>query len=168
MQGIIKGAGVLLLFCMCALFGWLRGEREARRAGRLDQMARFLGAVQSNLRYRCDTTEAVLREAAQVSGLPFSVAGQPDRPLPERVQAALFSLWEKGEVRLLEEEKQRFTAALAALGACGAEEETATLVQAQAYLRQREAAARCQAVTERRVYRALGLSGGACAVLLIW
>lgn len=161
-----KGAGALLLFFTGTLAGCMRGQRAQRRALLLEEMVRFLHAVQANLRYRRDRTQDLLMELCAQTKLPFVLTASP-QPFPQRLDAALTAFELSAADCLTPAELGRFRAALVRLGATGAAEEDEQLAYAAALLGETAQAARAQAKTEQKLYRALGMAGGAAAALLV-
>lgn len=166
---LCKALGALLLLMTGALLGYRKGERFMLRATLLEDMTEFLHYLQSNLRYRRDTTANMLREAARncpCKKLRFSLTETDTAHLPEALQQALAAFWEETRPYLLPQELEIFNRALLNLGEGSADEETQKLGYALATLTQAAEAAREDAQKQQKLYRAVGVSGGAAAALL--
>ncbi|MEG0769203.1 MAG: stage III sporulation protein AB [Ruthenibacterium sp.] len=169
MHLIVKMSGALLLFVTGVLLGCKKGEQAVVRAQLLADMVLFLRTVQNNIRYRRDTTAEILYDTIAHCHMRqlIVVLDKVDAPqLPQALQAALGKIAQETNTMILPQEMQQFARALLNLGKGGAEEETQRLSFPIATLENAAEEAEKQAKIQRRLYRTMGISGGAAAALL--
>lgn len=169
MHLLCKLIGAALLLTTGAVLGWRKGDQFVIRATLLYDMVIFLRAVQNNIRYRRDTKANILMAAAEecrMQRLRFTLHCAAPQELPQALQEALERVRLETSAYILTQELQQFARALLTLGDTGAQEETQKLSFTITTLQNAADEADRQAKTQRKLYRTIGLSGGAAAALL--
>lgn len=98
--------------------------------------------------------------------LRFTLHCAAPQELPQALQEALERVRLETSAYILTQELQQFARALLTLGDTGAQEETQKLSFTITTLQNAADEADRQAKTQRKLYRTIGLSGGAAAALL--
>lgn len=169
MQLLCKILGAALLLATGAVLGWRKGDQYMIRAALLTDMVLFLRTVQNNIRYRRDTTASILTDAAahcRTQHLCFALHCNAAQQLPQALQTALAQVQSDTSAYVLPQEMQQFARALLTLGDGSAQEETQKLSFTIATLQNAADEAEKQAKVQRKLYRTMGMSGGAAAALL--
>ena len=169
MHVIVKLVGALLILCTGTMLGCRKGEQYVIRMQLLQDMVVFLRYIQNNVRYRRDPTSVILQEAAKhckLQRLHLALAIVDAPQLPSALQSALETLSKDIAGYVEPQELQQFARALLNLGEAGVEEETQKMDFTINTLQNAAQDAEKQAASQRKMYRAIGLSGGAAAALL--
>lgn len=165
-----KLLGACCVFTAGAALGLRKARTYTRRSEMLREMTDFIRYLETNLRYRRDETCHLLvqaQTACRCSALPFALAPVNPAQLPAALRASLARL-EQETCNILPADALRvFSDALLHLGTAQAEEETKQLAYAAELLEQAHTAARAEAAVQCKLYRALGLTGGAAAAVLL-
>ncbi|MEG0911170.1 MAG: stage III sporulation protein AB [Ruthenibacterium sp.] len=169
MQIFFKGIGCVLLLMSGTAVGFQTGERLMIRVKMLMEMLSVLQYLQTNLKYRRDTTCDALRNMTQLctlENLPFHLGILTPQTLPTVLAEALCKLQKSVKSILKPPEIDLFCTALTEFGSAGAEEESKKLVYAQTALKEICDKAKEDAAKDRKLYRAIGIAGGVAAALL--
>lgn len=168
---ILKASGALLILYAGGALGWRKGNGCARRVQVLGELCAFLGAVRRELHFRCGRTEEILAGAqrnTRLIALPlYFLELDAGSGLRAELDRALCRTEREIRDVTLPSERAVLHSALESLGACPAREEEQRLAHAQAELEQALTSAREQAAVRQRLYRAIGLSLGTAAALLL-
>ena len=168
---LFKVLGAALVVCAGALLGYKKGETVMRRVQVLEEMAVFLSAVRSGLRFRGDRTEELLRAAQCESSLQvlplYFDALSPGSALHETLESALIRTRRELTPFTTQAEQQLFCTSIAELGGCTGEEAQQKLSYAQVQLELSLGPARIGAQQQKKLYRTMGVSLGAAAALLL-
>ncbi len=164
----IKTVGAFVIFFVCAVGGFRKGHGFVLRAEMLNDIISFLQTIQTSLRYRRDTTYETLQTAIQLCK-PQTLCFKVDfnaPTLPENIKMALEFITDQTKGVLTQVEMGIFCDVLQQLGQKSTEEEEQKLCYAISCLQQFASDARAQAKTEQKLYRTLGITGGAALALL--
>lgn len=171
MYWMFKAAGAFLIFAVGTLLGLRKGQTYVRRAQMLTEMVALLRYLEKGIRFRRDTTQDLLRDAlaaCPLRTLPFTPNLQKNTvELPQALEEALNQLSAQTQTFLTGTDCHLFAEAMQQLGHGQAQEEMQKLAYAIAALEDARGKAVQEAAVQGKLYRTLGLSGGAAAAVLL-
>lgn len=159
----------MLLILSGTAIGYKAGEKLLTRVKMLAEMLCIIQYLQTNLKYRRDTTCDALHNMTQccvLEALPFRIGMLTPQTLPATLKTALRKLQIDTKDVLKPQEFALFDTSLTEFGNASAEEESKKLAGTQAELKVIFAKAKEDAAKDRKLYRALGIAGGVAAALL--
>ena len=165
---VIKAVGAFIIFSVCAMGGFRKGHDFILRAEMLGDMICFLQSIETSLRYRRDTTYETLQTAMRLcKPQRINFAYPLNAPtLPQNIELVLQSTKAQTKDILTQTEVDIFCDVLQKLGEKDAQEEEQKLCYAINSLQQFASEATARAKTEQKLYRTLGITGGAALALL--
>lgn len=167
---MIRGLGALLLFCGCGWLGWALGRQGKDRARLLRQFIGVLEQLRREMSFRLTPLPELFHRLAQNGEEPLSgflercarCAGSLDAPFQTGWNAAVREL----EPELGKEAVESLCRLGSGLGRCDGAREQEGLACSIEELRAIHARVEEAARREERLYRSLGLTGGALLVIL--
>lgn len=172
MIAIFKLSGAVFLMAACTLAGYQKGETYALRVKTLQEILIFFRYIEADLHYRRAQTREIIADAlrrCEIKFLPLSFADFEEEDYPTALASALKLFCERETAAKLlgKEELKIFCEALQSLGKYSASEEEQKLGYVIALFENAQELAQQKALQERKLCRALGLSCGAAAALLL-
>ena len=167
----VKFLGAIFVFAACSAAGWKKGENLLRRVRVLEDMIVVLSHLRDALRFEIGSSCQMLQNAAQnlllrELRLPFeNLRDDPD--LEFSLEQHMETLRRQYCDIVYEHEFQYFSSALTGLLRLPASQEENLLEYSSSQLSLLVRSARSECEQQRKLYRAMGLSFGGMAALLL-